>query len=369
MPMRFRAMPVVSSLFLILIGAPRLGAVTLNFTHFADGGRDSLGRHWVSQFSIVSTSGVATACGLSLFGNDGSPATVNTTQLGRGSVFNFTIPPAGTKEIPTTGEGAGGSLGTLIEGYAILTCDQSVTGGLSYTLTLTNGDSVTAVGVTNAYPSDTFISEANSTTGLALVNLDPTNSLAVSVTANNLSGGTPFVGTTTLAPGQHKSAVLSGLVSMLGPTFQGSVTIRASNPTMLATAINVVNVGSAFVLSTIPSISFNALRANYSGTFSVISGPDLGSTGTIMLTNIAPFDSDKFNVTVSSAFKGSTTTQQCEYDALARQRPTLDDNGKSAALTCGSGSLETILDKQTDGSFSGVLKGIPGGNIATVSLH
>ena len=374
MTARCRATSVASSLLLILIGAPRLGAqptplspTILSFTHFADGGLDTLGRGWESQFSVVNTSGVATGCTLSTFGNDGSPVTVNTKLLGRGSVFPFTIPKAGTQEIATTGEGAG-SLGTLIEGYATLNCDQSVTGGLSYTLTLPNGDSITSVGVTNAYPSDTFISEANATTGFALVNLSPTNALGISVTVNNLNGTIAGSSTSSLGPGQHKSAVLSGLVSAIGPTFQGSVTIHATSPNMLATAINVVNVGGAFVLSTIPSISFDALHTSYTGAFSVVSGPDLGSTGTISLTNIAPFDAGKFNVTVGITFKGSTTIQQCVEDLQSSVVSIPDPIGQAAFILCGGG-LTAAERKQTDGSFSGVLNGLSGGDIATVSVH
>jgi hypothetical protein len=294
----------------ILVAAPRLGAqVTLTFANLADG-PDGNGV-WTSGASFVNTSPGDNSCTWNIIGPNGKPLVLGTKTMGRASTFAFSMPQGGTQEIDTTG--GGGTGGAVVNAWSQATCTNPFTGGVTYTYNVA-GQPFTSVGVLNQYPSGALVSQANASTAFALANPNATSALTATITANGLNG--ILAGTTVLtAPPLGQMVFNLGNVIVTTPpnSFQGSVTITG-NQLFLGLAIgvqtnpgNATNPAGSFVVSNIPSISFEP-KLSFTGTFTIDHGPDAGATGTFTLTNLAPYDSEKYNGTISITFNGTTTS-------------------------------------------------------------
>lgn len=298
---RFRTAFLVF-LFLFLVSAPQLRAtVTFNFAHIADGS-DSNGV-WTTDFSIVSTSSVTANCTIAIWADSGAPLSL-ATSLGTNSTFMFSVPPSGTFELTTSGMGVGGK---VTGGFVTGSCDNPVTAGDIYTYTTASGGQIAQVGVVNQFPSNLLIAEANFLTGIAIVNTNATSGLTVTLTVFDLNGNVVGTKVLTLNPFSHVAFNLNQEITLTS-TFAGSVQIAASSPNMLAIALGFQPNKIGFSASAIPSITNVALPSTLSGTYAVITGPDIGAMGAITLTGIAPFDTGKFVGTINITFKGATNS-------------------------------------------------------------
>jgi len=354
----------------ILGGVPRLTAQPTQpiqvstFTHYTYG--PSGNGFWSTDFSIVSTSTEDVAAELDFFDSTGKPQDVPPS-LGTGNKVVFTIPPLGTQEIELNGQDSS----TLEDGFAQLQIFQgTATGGEIFTFDSADGAPLFSVPVELSGPGDTFISQATAGTGLALVNLDTTNALGVEVDINNADGSSAGSATLSVGPFNHASLNLNTLFTDIEPTFQGSVFVHASAPTLQALAIGAQASGSSFEAFAYPNVIFSSLASSFSGTFSVINGPDLGATGTLTISNIAPINTNTFSATVTSVFQGKTYTDNAvnfQSSIAPPDLPVVDFvDCRTDLLFPYVGGYNLSAQKQSNGNLSGVIFDCkPGGDIAT----
>jgi len=352
MTVRFRVTSL-ACLISILIAAPRLGAqgTTSYQAHFANGPNGP--RPWTTEFVFKSYEARTIHCTLTLYSDEGGPLVIDTVSDGTSNNFSFTLPPEGIYGIETTGGGAS----AIQTGWSVLFCDGPIFPSSVFTYN-DPGQPVTAVGVLPSYPADTFISPADYFTGIALANTDAANPLNASIVANNPDGTVAGSATQALAALNHRSFNLNGVIPGLPPTFTGSVTITADNPTMIGLAIGVETNATGFVTYAIPAVSFVALSTSYSGTYNIISGPDAGTSGTLTVNDIGPFDPGKFAATVNVNFKTSGAGGPVEIDQGSTGRGTTIDGCKIPlpgppwpSGIIGAGQV------QSDGSISGTISG------------
>jgi hypothetical protein len=288
----------------ILATAPRSEAqITLRFAHIADG-PDAKGV-WTTLFSVVDTSSGPAACTVALFADAGTPLTL-ASSLGTNSTFFATIPPNGTWEFQTNGAGVSGS---LVGGYAILTCDNPVFGADIYTYTTPSGGAVAQVGVLSQFASNRFSSQANAYTGIAIVNLNATATMTATINVYDTSANLVGTKTLTLKPLQHMAFTLSSEVT-LPSNFVGSVQISTDLNDMIALAIGFVPNTTTYTSSSIPSIYYTQPAHSYSGTCTVIAGPDVGTSATCAATGISPIAREEFIATSTFTVNGTIHSGQ-----------------------------------------------------------
>jgi len=336
---------------------------TSTFTHLTYG-RSGNG-FWDTEISVVSTSTGDGAFELDILDNDGKPKVVDSS-LGTGSTFVFTLPPSATKEIVINGQNSS----TTEEGFGQLkTLQGAANAGLTFTFhNLTNGAPLFSVPVEFAEPATTFVSQANALTGVAAVNLDPDNAVGLETNFYDSNGKLTGSATSTVGPFSHSSFNLSTIFTNLGPTVQGSVKVSASAP-LLIMGIGAQPSGSSFEAFAIPNVSYDPLASSFSGTFSVINGPDVGATGTLTINNIAPISTNTFSATVSTVFQGKTNSDTFNFQSLfwspGYDSVDLSDCSTDTLAPFGNGFSLSARGKN-GGSLSGVIYECkPGGNIAT----
>ena len=358
--MKFRfSLTFLVCLAWILATAPRSEAqITLRFAHIADG-PDAKGA-WTTLFSVVDTWSGPTACTLSLFADAGTPLSL-ATSMGTNSTFAATIPQNGTWEFQTNGAGVSGS---VAGGYAILTCDNPVFGAAIYTYTTSAAGPVAQVGVLSQVASDRFSSQANTYTGIAIVNLNATATMTATINVYGTSANLVGTKTLTLNPLQHLAFTLSSEVT-LPSNFVGSVQISTDLNDMIALAIGFVPNKTTYISSSIPSVNYTQLANSYSGTCTVISGPALGASGTCSVTGITPIGSREFAATGSITYGGTTHSS----DNILKE--TLTPAGLIVSfIDIKNGNSDGSLILNSDGTVTGIFqaRGKSGTNIFAVTL-
>jgi hypothetical protein len=205
---------------------------------------------------------------LILTGDDGGPLSVNISGLGTNSVFQFSLPSAGTIIYKAT------AAGNVRVGAAtvISTSDIGVSG--IYTINdKATGQFVTEVGVQAASLMNNFVipvqATANGavTTGLALYNPPDSSESEIALSLKNIDGS--LVGTTTfmLLPGRHTSFYITDkFPSIGGTTFSGMLTVES-----------------------LYAISAVTLRQNAPSTVTYTSIPVVPTTSTQTTFNLAHF--------------------------------------------------------------------------------
>lgn len=361
MTVRFRN-AFLAGVVLVLISASQLMAsVTLNFAHIADGS-DSNGV-WTTDFSLVSMTAFPTNCSLFMWGDDGNPLNL-ATSMGPGAIFNFLIPAGGTIDLKTSGGGVGGK---VVGGYARVTCDSTVFGSDTYTYTTVAGGPVAQVGVLSQTAGNSFSAAATSLTGFAIVNTNTTNTMSVTLQAFDLIGlQAGNTKTLTLNPLQHMAFNLNQEV-VVPAGFAGSVTINASSADMLALAIGFASNKTGFVASAIPSINNVALPGSFTGAFNVFRGPVTMTTGTFTITDITPFETGKFNATLTITYQGVTSSTPVfvfEEPDFALPPLLLKFSASIGPFVNGGTGVAQLY---SDGSRRGfIFDGLPDGSAATI---
>jgi hypothetical protein len=358
---RFRAR-FLAYLASLLIGTIPLGAqgvptgTTLYFPHIANG--DTGNGVWTTDLVFVNNSSSITTGQLSLFDDNGRPLSLGTNQ-GTGSVFSITIVPGGEIDILTDGAGS------VAVGWALATFDHAVIGSATFALSTTAAGELVSVGVLSTFPADTFRSPADFQSGIAITNVDSSNTISVTIQAldqnGNLAGSDAF----TLAPGQHTAKNLFQFIPTLTSMFVGSIKIGASNASMIALAIGVKPSRNLFVSYALAAIAYNELAANYSGTFNLTLGPNSPASGTVTLTDVEVFDSGPFTATLNINFPGIMYTAPAlgNVDPFGLlysfhfKVPQFPNIGRALAV------------RQANGSFTGFFVDIGTGDAGTFALN
>jgi hypothetical protein len=345
MTVRFPA-TFLACLVWVLATAPRLGAsVTLNFAHLADGS-DGIGV-WTTNFSVVDTSSSSATCNLALWGDDGKPLSL-ATSMGTNSTFTATIPTLGTLELQTSGNGVGGS---VVGGYATLTCDNPVFGADVYTYTTAAGGPVAQVGVLSQTAGDRFSSSANAYTGVAIVNLSPTSTMTVTINVFDTLGNLTGSNTLSFNPLQHMAFTLDNEVPVPS-NFLGSVEISSDINDMIGIALGFVPNKTTYTSSAIPSIFYTHLANSYSGTCTIIGGPYVGTSATCTASGITPTGWGEFEATSSLIAHGQTYQGQL----IMKESPTPAGAGVIVSIDSINGGADGSFLLNPDGTLTGVVQ-------------
>lgn len=351
------------------------------FTHLADG--PSGGSVFTTDFSIESTSTVDDTVQVSLFGNDGGPLSLATSQMGTGSTFFFTLPPGAKTHITTSGQGyqPGTSLGTpgsLAEGYAVLQfLSGTGTGSATYTLSTPTEGPVTSVAVLPSTPTFAFTTPVNYFTGFALVDVGSAG-LTVNLKVSDLGGTVVDAASLLVGPDEHTSFNVFGAFTDLPTDFDGTVTITGSEPfAALSIGVTPNTTPTGYEIYTLPGISYNPLATGYTGTFSIVAGPNTG-TGTLAISGIAPFGTQTYSAMASITYMGTTNSEQVVLSSPAYaglNQPNVNGTWSLYASDCSAttplapwlGGWCLNFNVQPGGGISGVISGCAtNGDVATL---
>lgn len=270
MTLRFRVTFVACAVS-ALCGAPRLVAQDLFIAHVADGGG------FYTEVAFHNPGNNAADCTLSTFDDQGNPlalvydataadATASVHRHSRAiraaatpvSSITFTVNPFATFTTATTG--AGGANGEVLQGGAIVSCNNPVIGGATYWLRDSNGDIVTGIGVPAAAPTTFFrVVGGNYDTAFAIFN--PSNSIAgVTIEAFDDTGANSYGPTTIeIDPNGHYAfnANASDVNLNLPLDFSGSFRLNGGQQFVaLGFGVQFTSTNEAgYVLYTLPAVN------------------------------------------------------------------------------------------------------------------
>ncbi|MGD0619116.1 MAG: hypothetical protein ABSB67_15825 [Bryobacteraceae bacterium] len=349
------------------------------FTQVVDG--PSAGSDFDTDFSIESTSTGDDTVQLSLYANDGGPLSLATAQMGTGSTFVFTLPPGAKTHITTLGQGyqPGTSLGTpgsLAEGYAVLQfLSGTGTGSATYTLSDPTEGAVTSVAVLPATPAFAFTTPVNYFSGFALVGMGPAG-VTVNLKVSDLGGTVVDAASLLVGPDEHTSFNVFDEFTDLPTDFDGTVTITGSEPfAALSIGVTANTTPTKYELYSLPSISYNPLATGYTGTFSIVAGPNTG-TGTLAISGIAPFGTQTYSAMASITYMGTTNSEQIvlsspSYAGVTNETGTwslyASDCSATTPLAPWLGGWCLNFNVQPGGGISGVISGCAtNGDVATL---
>lgn len=256
----------------VLGGMSQLNAqVDLYIAHVADGGG------FYTEVAVHNPGNNAADCTLSTFDDQGNPlplvydattadATASVHRHSRAipaaatpaSSITFTVNPFATFTTATTG--AGGANGAVLQGGAIVSCNNPVIGGATYWLTNSAGDIVTGIGVPAAAPTTFFrVVGGNYNTAFAIFN--SSNTIAgVTVEAFDDTGANSY-GPTILEidPNGHYAfnANASDVNLGLPSNFSGTFRLNSGQQFVgLGFGVQATNTNPAgYVLYTLPAVS------------------------------------------------------------------------------------------------------------------
>jgi len=314
---------------------------------------------WNSRWSVVNTSANPLSCTLDLVGPDGQPLSLNTT-AGSGNSISFPVAQGGTAIIQ-----AGGAGSSVQSGASTVTCSDAFVADVTYAW-MPNGVALTEVTVP---PRGRFLNHvlaANAFTGLAMY--DPfTNPSMAMITAFDLTGNQVGSAMATV-PALGKIAVnLNQVITNLPTSFEGKVTISASNPLELLAIDVTPGANGSFVLGNVPLIGYNPVSSSYSGTYNFVSGPLAGQNGPLSISNISPIG----NLFGEAAFLATATSGSVTGGVSVEVK----NNGTvffnffnnfTPLSQCGA-----ALALLPDGSLSGSVfrPGPAGMSVGTITLH
>jgi hypothetical protein len=276
-------------------------SVMFGFPHLANG--DTGNGIWQTNFVFVNNSPYTASGWVGLFGDNGQPLALATSQ-GTDSDFFPTIPPLGTYEIETSGAGS------VTGGYAIAEFDHSVIGSAIYSLKTSQGKMVSVGVPSNQSPVETFVAPVTDRTGIALVNIYSVDNV-IDLLAYDPSGNMVSSAQITLGPQQHiaKNMIDFAFTPAIPQGFRGSTYIYSENAKIAALAIGFEsNNVPLYVSWSYSNILYNSLRTAYSGAFTLTAGPNAGGSGTIEASNLEHFDSDMFTGNISTTMGGLVRT-------------------------------------------------------------
>ena len=87
-------------------------------------------------------------------------------------------------------------------------------------------------------------------------------------------------------------------------SFEGKVTISASNPIEVVAIDVTPGANGSFVIGNVPLIGYNPVSSSYSGTYNFVSGPLAGHNGPLTISNISPIG----NLFGEAAFLATATS-------------------------------------------------------------
>ena len=312
---------------------------------------------WRTNFVFVNNSPKSTQGQLSLFGDTGARLTVGTNR-GTNSTFSITIPARGSYQIETDGTG------TVLTGWGHAQFDHAVVGSAVFSFSTSQGRVLT-VGVLGTIPKVTFLTPADASTGIALAN-PYSRTQTVELIAFDQNG--TQVGTTqrlSLNPGQHLSRGARDFFPTLASNFTGTIKARSVDLFLTALAIGAVPNSVSIVSYSLPTISYDELATAYSGSFTLVGGPNAGLSGTISATSLEHFDSNMFTGTM-------TTTNSAGQSFSGPVLGNVDDYGLEYVFFF---ELQGLTDRgiataeiQSDESLQGFIVDDGAGNYGTFSL-
>lgn len=265
---------------------------TFYFPHLANG--DTGNGIWQTNFVFVNNSPSTTQGTLDLYDDNGAPLVLATSQ-GTNSTFDISIPSYGTFEIETNGAGS------VKGGWARADFDHSVVGSAIFSLKTGQGKMV-SVGVPSIQKATgTFVSPATDLTGIALADIDGFGG-TVDLLALDASGSVVASTELTLAPKHHTAMNLKDPPLSVPTGFRGSILIISTN--IAALAIGFEFNTPLYVSWSYSNIAYDSLRTAYSGTFTLVGGPDAGGSGTVEASNLEDFDSNMFTGNMSTTLSG-----------------------------------------------------------------
>jgi len=176
-------------------------------------------------------------------------------------------------------------MGSTLTGASNVTCTAAFIANLRYQWMPTGVvETQVSVGPTNPFINHVF--SANAYTGISMY--DPDSAAAsATITAYDLNGNTVGSAAATVPALGKTIGNLNKLIPTLPSSFQGKVAITA-NDGIEVVALDVTPGAGSFVLGNVPVVHYNPQGSSHSGTYSFISGPQSGQTGTFTITNISP---------------------------------------------------------------------------------
>lgn len=312
---------------------------------------------WRTNFMFVNNSPKSTQGQLSLFGDTGVRLSLGTNR-GTNNTFSIIIPARGSYQIETDGTG------TVVTGWGHARFDHAVVGSAVFSFSTSQGRMLT-VGVLGTIPKITFLTPADTSTGIALAN---PYSRAQTVELKAFDQNGTQVGTTqrlSLNPGQHISRGARDLFPTLAPNFLGTIKARSLDLFLAALAIGAVSNSVSIVSYSLPTISYDELATAYTGSFTLVGGPDAGLSGTISASSLEHFDSNMFTGTMATT---NTAGQSFSGPVLGN----VDDYGLEYVFFF---ELQGMADRgiaaaeiQSDESLEGFLVDDGAGNYGTFTL-
>jgi hypothetical protein len=164
------------------------------------------------------------------------------------------------------------------------------------------------VGVLSTFNHINFVSPATFGMGIAIVNLSGSTTDTISLQALDLNGIVAGSVNLMLAPGHHMANNLNVLIPTLASSFVGSIKLSDTNGQMIALAIGVKLNTTGFVSWSLPALGFGRVPSSGSGNFNVTTGPDIGASGTFMVTGFERIGEGFLTATISITFKGTTVS-------------------------------------------------------------
>jgi hypothetical protein len=231
-----------------------LAADPLYFPQLADGGG------YRTSIVLMNTSGGSESGSLELFGDDGTPLAVRSTDGVPSSVFGYFIPAGGVAIFESDG-----SSQETRQGWVILKPNpgSATPVGAGIFQFSPGGTLVTESGVPAAIPTTrarVYIDRSGGhDTGLAVANLGTTK-LDLTLTAYEKDGSTKAgagAGTLSLDAGGHDAKFVGQIVSGLPEGFTGVLEIAAPQPFAALTLRSLQNARSDFLLTTFPVADAN----------------------------------------------------------------------------------------------------------------
>jgi len=326
----------------------------VNLPHWAANGG------WNSRWSVLNASADPLSCTLNLVGPDGKVVSLNTT-AGNGNSIPFTVPRVGRTIIQ-----AGDASGSVESGSSSVSCSGGFLADVTYAW-MPNGVALTEVTVP---PRGRFFNHAlaaNALTGLALYDPDPTNPSTATITAFDLNGNRVSSGTATV-PASGKNAInLNNLITNLPSSFEGSVSIKASNP-LAVVAIDVTpGANGSFVLGNVPVVGYNNGASTLSGTYNFVSGPRAGQSGNLTTSNFSPVGNLFGSVTFLATATSGSVTGGMTVEVMNNGTAFAHFFNNFTPLSNGGAALTQL----PDGSYSGsvFIPEATGISVGTITLH